>query len=101
MGCSGFLLHSRARCRRKHASFSRNGREQGEESITSTIAVSSRCEISRVSLIQQCFVQARRFLQTQNWERAKREIYSIYNRDTRAQQRRCIVSNQVTLLANP
>lgn len=43
--------------------------------------------------------QARRFLANQDWDRAKSEIYNIYNRDAVAQQRRCIVSHQVTLLA--
>ena len=45
--------------------------------------------------------QARRFLASQDWNRAKSEIYNIYNRDSVAQQRRCIVSHQVTPLADP
>ncbi len=46
--------------------------------------------------------QVRQFLAGQDWARAKSEIYNIYNRE---QQRRCIVTHQVTLwmtlLAHP
>ena len=39
--------------------------------------------------------QARQFLAGQDWDRAKSEIYNIYNRE---QPRRCSVTHQVTLL---
>ena len=40
-------------------------------------------------------MQAKKFLGGQDWIRARTALYDFYNRDALAQQRRCIIPQQV------
>ena len=54
----------------------------------------SKC--NTLSDMNLALVQAKKFLGGQDWIRARTALYDFYNRDALAQQRRCIIPQQVS-----